>query len=57
MATYYGHLSKMVVSKNSKVRKGELIGNVGSTGKSTGPHLHFEIRKGGQALNPEDYVR
>ena len=57
MATYYGHLSKMVVSKNSKVKKGELIGNVGSTGKSTGPHLHFEVRKGGQALNPEDYVR
>ncbi len=57
MATYYGHLSKMLVSKNTKVRKGELIGNVGSTGKSTGPHLHFEVRKGDQALNPEDYVR
>lgn len=57
MATYYGHLSKIAVSKNSKVKKGELIGNVGSTGKSTGPHLHFEVRKGGQALNPEDYVR
>jgi len=57
MATYYGHLSKIISSKGSKVEKGELIGNVGSTGKSTGPHLHFEIRKGGQALNPEDYVR
>jgi len=57
LATYYGHLSKIVSSKGVIVKKGELIGNVGSTGKSTGPHLHFEIRKGGKALNPEDYVR
>lgn len=57
LATYYGHLSKIVALKGSRVRKGELIGHVGSTGKSTGPHLHFEIRKGDQALNPEDYVR
>jgi murein DD-endopeptidase MepM/ murein hydrolase activator NlpD len=57
MATYYGHLSKIIVSKGGRVAKGELIGKVGSTGKSTGPHLHFEIRKGNQALNPEEYVR
>ncbi len=57
MATYYGHLSKIITSKGDKVEKGDLIGKVGSTGKSTGPHLHFEIRKGGQALNPEDFVR
>jgi len=57
LATYYGHLSKIVISDGDKVAKGELIGNVGSTGKSTGPHLHFEIRKGNQALNPEDFVR
>jgi len=57
MATYYGHLSKIIVSNGDRVTKGDLIGNVGSTGKSTGPHLHFEIRKGNQALNPEDYVR
>ena len=57
LATYYGHLSKIITVSGSKVKKGELIGNVGSTGKSTGPHLHFEIRKGTQALDPEDYVR
>ncbi|HNX24369.1 MAG TPA: peptidoglycan DD-metalloendopeptidase family protein [Spirochaetota bacterium] len=57
MATYYGHLSKIIVSSGDKVKKGEMIGNVGSTGKSTGPHLHFEIRKGNQALDPEDFVR
>ncbi len=57
LATYYGHLSKIEISNGDKVTKGQLIGRVGSTGKSTGPHLHFEIRKGGQALNPEEYVR
>jgi hypothetical protein len=57
LATYYGHLSKIDVSKGKDVKKGDLIGKIGSTGKVTGPHLHFEIRKGGQALNPEDYIR
>jgi uncharacterized protein YgiM (DUF1202 family) len=56
MATYYGHLSKIIVAKGASVSKGELIGKVGSTGKSTGPHLHFEVRKGSQALDPEDFI-
>jgi len=57
IATYYGHLSKIIISSGDKVSKGGLIGKVGSTGKSTGPHLHFEIRKGSRALNPEDFVK
>lgn len=57
LATYYGHLSKFQTSRGAKVRKGELIGNVGSTGKSTGPHLHFEVRRGDKALDPEGFVR
>ena len=57
LATYYGHLSKIDTSKGKEVKKGDLIGKVGSTGKSTGPHLHFEIRKGGQALNPDAYIK
>ncbi len=57
LATYYGHLSKIIVDRGRNVKKGELIGKVGSTGKSTGPHLHFEIRKGDKALDPEDYIR
>ena len=57
VATYYGHLSGFEVRNGKKVRKGELIARVGSTGKSTGPHLHFEVRKGKEAMNPEEYIR
>lgn len=53
--TLYAHCSKLVVSSGKKVAKGQLIGYVGSTGNSTGPHLHFEIRKNGAYLNPAKY--
>lgn len=53
--TLYAHCSKLVVSSGKKVAKGQLIGYVGSTGNSTGPHLHFEIRKNGSYLNPAKY--
>lgn len=57
IATYYGHLSAIVAKGDARVKKGELIGKVGSTGRSTGPHLHFEVRRGDQALDPEGYIR
>jgi LysM repeat protein len=50
--TYYGHLSKIEVKQGQKVRRGQRIGRVGATGRVTGPHLHFEIRKNGKAIDP-----
>jgi len=54
--TVYGHLSKIRVRQGQKVRGGQLIGNVGSTGRSTGPHLHFTIYDRGQVRNPMSYL-
>ena len=53
LETYYGHLSSYIVESGDIVRSGELIGYGGSTGRSTGPHLHFETRYMGQAFDPE----
>lgn len=56
LETYYGHMSKIIAKPNQKVKSGEVIGLVGSTGRSTGPHLHLEIRYLGAAINPEHIV-
>ncbi len=52
IATSYSHMSRILVAPGSLVRQGQLIGYVGSTGLSTGPHLHYETFRGGQAVNP-----
>lgn len=50
--TLYGHMFKVVVRSGRQVKRGEILGYVGSTGKSTGPHLHYEVHKNGRPLDP-----
>ena len=55
-ASLYGHLSKVYASLNETIKSGTIIGAVGSTGMSTGPHLHFEIHEQGIPKNPANFV-
>jgi murein DD-endopeptidase MepM/ murein hydrolase activator NlpD len=56
METRYGHMSKLLVAENSYVKRGQIIGLMGSTGRSTGSHLHYEVRVDGAAINPLPFV-
>jgi murein DD-endopeptidase MepM/ murein hydrolase activator NlpD len=55
-STVYGHCSKLAVSVGDRVKAGEVVGFIGSTGKSTGPHVHYEVRVNGRAVNPYYYL-
>lgn len=57
MQTYYAHCSELLKQQGEKVEAGDVIAEVGSTGNSTGPHLHFEIRINGEPVNPTPYVK
>ncbi|NIP59406.1 MAG: peptidoglycan DD-metalloendopeptidase family protein, partial [Gemmatimonadetes bacterium] len=54
--TLYGHGSEILVRRGQKVERGDVIARVGDTGITTSPHLHYEIRVGGQPVNPLNYV-
>jgi murein DD-endopeptidase MepM/ murein hydrolase activator NlpD len=55
--TLYAHLSSILVSAGQRVTRGEVIGKIGTTGNSTGPHLHFEVKKGRKYVNPVNVLR
>lgn len=56
IATRYGHLSRIIVADNARVKRGQLIAMMGSTGRSTGSHLHYEVRIDGHAVNPVPFL-
>jgi len=56
LETRYGHMSRLNVAAGQLVRKGDVIGYIGTTGRSTGPHLHYEVRIAGEAVNPIPYL-
>jgi murein DD-endopeptidase MepM/ murein hydrolase activator NlpD len=56
LQTRYGHLSRLNVAAGQFVHKGDVIGYVGTTGRSTGPHLHYEVRVAGESVNPMPYM-
>ncbi len=56
LETRYGHMSRLAVAAGQMVHKGDVIGFVGMTGRTTGPHLHYEVRLAGEAVNPASYM-
>ncbi len=56
LSTLYGHLGEILVTPGQRIHRGDAVGRVGSTGRSTGPHLHYEVYKGGRQVDPRRYL-
>ena len=56
IVTRYGHMAEVLASEGQEVKAGDVIGRVGSTGRSTGPHLHYEVRVDGEPVDPERFL-
>ena len=54
--TVYGHLSEVLVERGQKVKRGERVALMGTTGRSTGPHLHYQVEVNGAPKNPQNYI-
>jgi murein DD-endopeptidase MepM/ murein hydrolase activator NlpD len=54
--TYYGHLSRVRVMPGQQIRQGDIVGEVGMSGRTTGPHLHYEVRVGAAPVNPYRFL-
>jgi len=57
LATRYGHMSEVLVAEGQEVKAGDVVGRIGSTGRSTGPHLHYEVRVEGEPVDPERFLQ
>ena len=56
LTTRYGHMSRIEASVGENIQRGQLVGLIGSTGRSTGPHLHFEVRLNDKPINPRHFL-
>ena len=56
LTTRYGHLSRFLVSPGQKVKRGDVVALVGTTGRTTAPHLHYEVRMNDRPINPRTYL-
>ena len=55
ISTRYGHMSEVLVEEGDAIKSGDILGRIGSTGRSTGPHLHYEVRVDGEPVDPERF--